>query len=156
MKTSIEEPCESVKGSDEMGRVVVEAELSNATDEELAAERKLPKKRIRKITLAALVDTGATMLSIPPEQIERLGLRVLRQATSKYADGRREARNIYGAAMLRVAGRMCIVEVLAGHAGQPALLGQIPLESLDLLVDPRRQRLIPNPESPDMPMVEVY
>jgi hypothetical protein len=36
--------------------------------------------------------------------------------------------------------------------GNEVLLGAIPLEDLDLHVDPRRGRLMPNPESPDRPM----
>lgn len=127
-----------------MGRVTTTIELTNICD---------PR---RKIELTALVDTGVTMLSIPEDVIKKLGLRVIRQATSKYADGRKEVRNIYGGAQLKVLNRVCTVDVLAGHAGQPSLLGQIPLEGLDLVVDPRRQLLTTNPESPDMPMVEVY
>src|SRR5579862_6056457 len=135
----------SFKGAKKkMGRVTTQIELTNIRDER------------RKIQLTALVDTGATMLSIPEEDIKKLGLKIIRQATSKYADGRKEIRNIYGGATLKVLNRVCTVDVLAGHAGQPALLGQIPLEGLDLIVDPRRQLLTTNPESPDMPMVEVY
>jgi hypothetical protein len=39
----------------------------------------------------------------------------------------------------------------------PPLLGQIPLESLDFVIDPRNQRLAPNPESPDpeMALMEI-
>ena len=38
----------------------------------------------------------------------------------------------------------------------PNLLGQIPLEYLDSLVDPKGQRLIPNPEHGDKLMTEEY
>ncbi|RLI50167.1 MAG: hypothetical protein DRP09_20150, partial [Candidatus Thorarchaeota archaeon] len=33
--------------------------------------------------------------------------------------------------------------------------GQIILEQLDLIVDPSTRKVIPNPRSPEMPMVEV-
>jgi hypothetical protein len=36
------------------------------------------------------------------------------------------------------------------------LIGQIALEDWDLLVDCARRRLVPRPESPDMPMHEIY
>ena len=154
MEAALENRCVSVLDEQQMGRVIVEIELSNSTDEEL--KRRDPSApEVRKIKQKVLVDTGATMLSIPEDQIAKLGLPVLRQATSRYADGRREVRNVYGPAIVKILNRTGAVEVLAGHIGQPALLGQIPLEGLDLLVDPRRQRLIANPESPDMPMVDL-
>jgi len=139
-----------------MGKVIAQIELSNPIDEDLVQHGKLSPDQVRKIKLDALVDTGATMLSIPEDQIKALGVRPIRSATSRYADGRREQRWIYGPVMIRCMGRVEAISVLAGHIGQPALLGQIPLEGLDLWVDTRGQRLVPNPESPDMPMVEVY
>jgi hypothetical protein len=38
----------------------------------------------------------------------------------------------------------------------PNLLGQIPLEYLDLVMDPKRHRLLPNPEHGDKQMSEEY
>ena len=139
-----------------MGRIMQEIDLANADDEALCRRGFLPKENVRLVKLKALVDTDATMLSIPEELVQQLGLTLLRHATTRYADGRRESGGIYGPVTIRVLGRVEVVSVLAGHPGEPALLGQIPLEGLDLHVDPRGQRLIPNPESPDMPLVEVY
>ena len=142
--------------ADDMGRVAVRIQLVNAADEELRARRKLGARHVRAVELDALVDTGATMLSVPEDVLKKLGLRVVRKATVTYADGRKETRRIYGPAMIRVMGRTEFISVLAGHRGQPALLGQIPLEGLDLHVDPKGRQLVPNPASPDMPSVEVY
>ncbi len=36
-----------------------------------------------------------------------------------------------------------------------SLVGQVVLEVLDLVVDPRTRTLMPNPRSPEMPMVEI-
>jgi len=40
-------------------------------------------------------------------------------------------------------------------AGSAPLVGQIPLEELDLIVDPRGQELRPNPEHPDGPVLDA-
>jgi hypothetical protein len=40
-------------------------------------------------------------------------------------------------------------------AGNIPLVGQIPLEELDLVVDPRRQGLRPNPAHPDGPIADA-
>jgi hypothetical protein len=39
--------------------------------------------------------------------------------------------------------------------GTTALIGQIPLEALDLIVDPKSREVRVNPESPDAPLLEI-
>lgn len=45
--------------------------------------------------------------------------------------------------------------VLAEPIGATPLVGQVVLELLDLLIDPKSRKLIPNPKSPEMPMREI-
>ncbi len=52
---------------------------------------------------------------------------------------------MYGALKLTVQGRDCLVEVAELPDECPVLIGQIPLEALDFVVDPIGQRLIGNP-----------
>jgi hypothetical protein len=73
---------------------------------------------------------------------------------SKFANGQRSARKIYGPVKLEIMTRSTAVLVAASHPGTPALLGQIPLEGLDLMVDSKRLRLVPG--HPDMPDDQVY
>ena len=51
-------------------------------------------------------------------------------------------------------GRAGEFNVLAEPEGAQPLVGQIILEQLDLIVDPSTRKVIPNPRSPEMPMVE--
>ena len=138
-----------------MGRVTVEIEVSNDRDEGKAEEGLLPADKVRRVTLTALVDTGATLLVLPEEAIQRLGLPVMRTAKTRLGNGQVVPSTIYGSAKLRVLKRVVGVDVLSAPAGVPALLGQVPLEGLDFVVDPKGQRLIPNPESPDPEMAMV-
>lgn len=39
--------------------------------------------------------------------------------------------------------------------GDEALLGAVPMEDLDVLIDPRRQQLVVNPESPNIAVAPV-
>ena len=58
-----------------MGRVLTEATIENLSDLYLAHRAVLPADQIRRIVVAdALVDTGATLLSIPTRLIQQLGL----------------------------------------------------------------------------------
>jgi predicted aspartyl protease len=151
--------CEIIPNwEDEVGRVDVDIKVSNEVDISNAAEGKLPADKIRHVTAKAIVDTGATLLVLPDEIIAQLGVRVTRQAKSKFADGRTLVRNVHGPIKVEVEGRSAIVEAVSAPKGVPALLGQVPLEVLDLLVDSKGRKLILNPESPDpdIAMVEVY
>jgi hypothetical protein len=57
--------------------------------------------------------------------------------------------------LLEVLGRDMSCDALVLPAGSSALLGQIPLEALDLIVDPKSRELKVNPASPDMPQLDM-
>jgi len=56
---------------------------------------------------------------------------------------------------VEMCGRAGEFNVLAEPEGAQPLVGQIILEQLDLIVDPSTRKVIPNPRSPEMPMVEI-
>lgn len=57
--------------------------------------------------------------------------------------------------LLEVLGRTGTFDVLAGVEGSQPLIGNLVLEALDLVVDPAARKLIANPRSPDIPMVDL-
>lgn len=141
----------------DMGKVVVDIEVVNSYDEESCEKGLLLPEQVRRTQVSALVDTGCTLLSLPEEVLKKLGCRLYREAVSKFANGQTAVRKIYGPVTIKVLGRIDSVLALAGHPGMPPLLGQIPLEGLDLMVDSKRQRLIPgHPDYPNEQLVEVY
>ena len=141
-----------------MGKVWAEIEVFNSVDEGMAIAGSLSPKDIRHILVTALVDTGATMLMLPEKVIEALGLNVTRTANSRVADGRVVKRKIYGPVKVKFQQRTMQTEAVAISNDVPALLGQIPLEALDVLVDPKNQKLILNPASknPNMAMIDMF
>ncbi len=92
----------------------------------------------------ALVDTGATGLCAPKKIIEKLGLLPVRTRQVRTANGVVE-RSIYAGVQLTVQGRDCRCDVSELADDCPVLIGQIPLEDLDFVIDPRERRLIGNP-----------
>ena len=62
---------------------------------------------------------------------------------------------IYRAVRLTVQGRDCISDVAELSDEFPVLIGQIPLEMMDWVVDPKGQQLIGNPEHGGEQMIEV-
>ena len=139
-----------------MGKVIVSARIENLQDAYEAERGDLPATNVRSIEVAdALVDTGATMLSIPRRLIAQLGLTRRRTRTARTAAGILSF-GIHGAVRLTIQGRDCIVEVPEIPDECPVLIGQIPLEGLDFVVDPTGQRLIGNPDHGGEQMINMF
>ena len=139
-----------------MGRIVVKAKLWNFADEIKAREGLIEPEEIRSTEVDALIDTGATMLSLPGEIVNELGLLPGRPVKVSYADGRVEERGVAYGVKIEIMGREAETYALVEENGRQVLVGQVVLETLDLIPDPKRGILRPRPESPDMPMVEAY
>ena len=139
-----------------MGRVVVPAKIESMEDLYAAEKGALPREKVRSADVSdALVDTGATFLSLPRRLIQQLGLRRFRTRRAKTSAGAVEF-GMYGVVRLTVQGRDCLIEVAEVPDDCPVLIGQIPLESLDFVVDPVNQRLIGNPEHDGEHMFDMF
>jgi len=138
-----------------VGEVKVEVELENAVDRELFRRSYLWEDQIRRARVHVLVDTGAVMLVLPQDLVEALGLREEGKAIVTCADERREERPLAGIVTVRVGNRSTNINCVVGPPSSEPLLGQIVLETLDLLVDAVQQKLIPRPESPFLPVLKV-
>ena len=137
-----------------MGKVIVKLKLTNYVDIELK-RRKLLKGKPRSVEVQALVDTGATRLYLQRSEICALGLTETGDVISKTTNGTRR-RAVYAPVRLELMGRTGDFNVVEVDDDVPNLLGQIPLEYLDFVVDPKGQKLIPNPEHGDKQMSEEY
>lgn len=146
------------KKEPDMGKVWADIELSNAAEEYMVGIGKLTKEKIRRIQVKALVDTGATIMVLPEKDILALGLQLQRTTLTRFADGKARPCKIYGPLTVKFMKRTMQTEAVCGPSNIPPLLGQIPLEGLDVLIDAKNQRLVLNMESGDaeMALVEVY
>lgn len=129
-----------------MGRVVVPIVVENLRDALDAHDGKLAADNVRRVSIEkALVDTGATTLSLPTSIIRQLGLTRLK--SKRIMTSREPAEtDTYSAVRLLIQDRDCSVDVVEIPDGVPVLVGQIPLELMDYVVDPVSQRIIGNPE----------
>jgi predicted aspartyl protease len=129
-----------------MGKVIVTAMIENLGDLYAVERGQLSDEQVRRIEIHdAVVDTGATTLLLPKRMIATLGLKPLRVRHSRGLGGD-FLLPVHGTARLTIQGRACPLDV--GEIGDeyPVLIGQIPLEALDWVVDAKGQRLIGNPE----------
>lgn len=136
-----------------MGAVRVQVKLTNAVDEELVERGLLNPTLLRVCEIQALVDSGATRTVLPSSIVQQLGLRIRGQEIAQYADGRQEVVGLTGPVIIELLGRETIEATMV--TGDEVLIGQTVLETLDLLIDCKNQRLIPNPAHPDQPVLRV-
>src|SRR5436309_28582 len=137
-----------------MGKVVARIKLTNLFD--LAVyTRHATKTKPRHVEVEALVDTGATRLYLKPSVIKRLGLQRVDAVRSRTTNGE-AIRFKYEPVQLELMGRKENFDVIEIPESVPNLLGQVPLEVLDLVVDSKGQKLIPNPAHGGEQMTEEY
>ena len=138
-----------------MGKVMEKIKLTNSYDEDKVSSGYWQPEQVRSLEIEALVDTGATMLMLPADVVERLGLKEKGRRKVRYANGKEDEVPWVGGVRLTLLGRDMIASALVEPAGTTALIGQIPLEELDLLVDPKSRSLKVNPASPDAPLLDL-
>ena len=142
-------------GTEMMGRVTVAAKMENAGDLFLVHEGKLRPEQVRTVQVSdALVDTGATNLSMPGSLIKQLNLIPLRGRVARTTAGNVTVR-VFGGVRLTVQGRDCTIDVTEVPENCPVLIGQVALELLDFVVDPKGQQLIGNPAHGGEQMFEL-
>ena len=139
-----------------MRRVTTPALIENLEDLWMADRGLQTAESVRRVQVEdALVDTGAMILSLPTNVIQQLGLKSTGQKRTMTAGGPRLA-SVFQAVRLHVQDRDCIVEVLEVPDAVPVLIGQVPLEILDFVVDIPNRRLIGNPAHGGQQMFEQY
>jgi len=136
-----------------MGEVRTKVKLSNSYDESRRQRGEITKDEVRRYEADALVDTVAVSPVIPANVVKMLGLLSRGQRVAEYADGRKDIVEITEPIIFNIIGRE--TEEGAMVLGDEVIIGQTILEVLDLQVDCRNQKLIPNPAHPDQPVVKI-
>jgi clan AA aspartic protease len=107
------------------------------------------KPEIEEIDANALVDSGAYDLCIPEVVVRQLKLEKVEERDITLADGRVVRVDYVGPIKIEVFGRHAFTGGMV--TGNQVLLGAIPMQAMDVLIDPRRHQLIPNPAHPHVP-----
>ncbi len=130
-----------------MGKVVTTVRIRNAEDVHRARRAEIRDSEVREVTLeGVLCDTGATVLCLPRDVIDALGLPLLERADVVTAAGIFPV-GIYDDARITVEGRTRNVDCIELPGGREPLLGVIPMEQLGLELDLQNQRLVKLPLS---------
>ncbi len=130
-------------------------QLANNHDEEDVKRGHLRPHEVRAVEVQAVADPNATMLVLPADVVGKLGLFPDGYRKVRYADGRIRELAWVSSIRMTILGRETVTNALVADVGSTPVVGQIPLEELDLIVDPQSRELRVNPESPDAPLLAV-
>lgn len=133
-----------------MGKIYATIELINTRDVIMADAGMLPRTDVRKMEVSILVDSGAYNLAVNETLKNQLGLPIIDEQVFELANGQQEVYPIVGPIDIRFENRTTTTRAVLLPGDAEPLLGQIPLEDLDVLLLPREERMIINPKTPLM------
>jgi hypothetical protein len=127
----------------ELGMSVFKEEitLTNAGDISAARNGLIPDTKIRKIIIDAMPDTGAWTLVINEDIRPKLGLAIEETAESTLADGETDTCDITEGVKIQRKNRSIVLPAVVVPNAKDVLLGALPLEAMDLMVDPVHEQL---------------
>jgi clan AA aspartic protease len=126
----------------DMGEVRTEITLVNIGDAVKARDGIIPESKVRRLMVNAVVDTGAWTLVINEKIREKLGLLVEETGETTVAGGGTVPSQVTEPVRIYWKDRNfpCNAAVLPGE--EDVLLGALPMEGMDLTVNPKRQEVI--------------
>ena len=132
-----------------MGLTFADITLTSSEDLLLLRKGYIKEKEVKSLDVTALIDTGASMLTIPRSVQEKLGLPKINEQNVELGNGSIITVDVVGPVEIKFENRITIATAVVLPDEIEVLLGAIPLQAMDVLIDVRRERLIVNPQSPD-------
>jgi clan AA aspartic protease len=124
-----------------MGEVRTEVILVNLREAGKAQDGIIPESEVRRLTVNAVVDTGAWTLVINEETREKLGLRVKRTSEATVAGGLKVLGGITESVEIHWKDRETVCQAVLLPGEDEVLLGALPLEGMDLTINPLRNEV---------------
>ena len=124
-----------------MGVFMEEITLENVFDRGLADHGYIKETDVRTLKVDAMPDTGAWTLVINEEVREKLGLEIEGDVRSTLADGTVAKYPLTKPVKIQWKNRITFQSAIVVSNAKKVLLGALPLEGLDLVVDPVQQTL---------------
>ncbi|MDR1446774.1 MAG: aspartyl protease family protein [Treponema sp.] len=126
-----------------MGEVRTEITLVNAGDAVKARDGIIPETEVRRLTVNAVVDTGAWTLVINEATREKLGLRVVVETgETTVAGGGTVPSQVTEPVTIYWKNRRTSCEAVILPGEEDVLLGAIPLEGMDLTINPLKREVV--------------
>ncbi|MDR2716859.1 MAG: aspartyl protease family protein [Treponema sp.] len=125
-----------------MGTFKEEITLENILDRGFAEHGYIKESEIRTLKVEAMPDTGAWTLVINEDVRQKLGLAIKETSKSTLADGKANTYDVTESVEIRWKDRYTALPAVVVPNAKDILLGALPLEAMDLMVDPVHQKLV--------------
>jgi clan AA aspartic protease len=140
---ALENTINNIEG-EKMGEVRADFILANYGDEVIVSRGLMPNKQIRKKTVNALVDTGTVELVIDEKTRKKLGLKIAHKEGVELADGSLYEADITEPVSIHWKDRWAACPAAVMPYATDILVGQVPLEVMNLIIKPAQQELVPS------------
>src|ERR1017187_1164143 len=131
-----------------MGVVYADIELINAVYLNMARRHLIGDEEVKRMHLSMLADSGAYMMAINETIQTQLEFGFIEKRKVQLASGRVVEYDVVGPIDVRFSNRRAVCSAFVLPGDSESLLGAIPMEEMDVMVHPKRQELIVNPEHP--------
>ena len=131
-----------------MGLVYADIEIINGEDLVMVRKNLMDPEDVKRFYINILVDTGSYMMCINESIQEQLQLPIVDTKKAQTADGRIIDCPVVDQIQIRFENRNWSGRALILPGDTEPLLGAIPLEEMDVLIDPLRGKMIVNPAHP--------
>lgn len=131
-----------------MGVVYADIELINSEDLTMVRRNLIGAEEIRRMRLSMLVDSGAYMMAINETIQSQLEFPFIEKRKVQLASGQVVEYDVVGPIDVRFSNRRAVCSAFVLPGDSESLLGAIPMEEMDVLVHPKRQELVVNPQHP--------
>jgi len=125
-----------------MGMIYEDLVLKNSWDVTNAHRGIISESQIRQVNVNALVDTGAFYMIITEEVCKELGLEKRYNKVISLADNKNVDCKITEPVEIHWKDRVVSMDTYVLPGSDEVLMGALPLEAMDLIIDPKNQRLI--------------
>lgn len=130
-----------------MGIIYAEITLKNGNEMALVKKNLLHESEVKSITVSAMCDSGAYMLAIPEHIAAQLDLAEIESREFRMADGSSTRLPVVGPVWIKFKNRQTVCLAVATKDTE-VLLGAIPMEDMDVILDMKNQKMDINPDSP--------
>jgi clan AA aspartic protease len=130
-----------------MGAIYADITLKNANEMALVKKNILHESEVKSINVSAMCDSGAFMLAVPEHIVTQLDLPEIESREFRKADGSATRLTVVGPVWINFKNRQTVCLAVATKDTE-VLLGAIPMEDMDVILDLKNQKMDINPDSP--------